>query len=353
MDAFRTRVRTLDPKFGTEREEIARFLGARDLDFDDDIELAVLVDYDGEPAASACLAGSVVKGVAVSVGSEGEGLADLAVSSILTEASRLGRAPLRAYTDPKNIVLFRSMGFVELARAGDDAVLMESDSRTFGRWANDGRAALRIDQIPGGNRIGAVVVNCNPFTLGHRSLIERAAARCDVLLVFVVETDKSSFPADARRRMVVRGTADLANVRVLASGPYIISEATFPTYFLKEKTRATGINARLDLDLFAQRIAPAFRIQVRFVGTEPYCAVTALYNDAMKRLLPPRGIEVVEFPRLEAGGEPISASTVRRALRAGDVEALAALLPPTTVEYLRSPEAASVLERIRAGDSRH
>jgi [citrate (pro-3S)-lyase] ligase len=140
---------------------------------------------------------------------------------------------------------------------------------------------------------------------------------------------------------------------VVKSGPYLISEATFPTYFLKEKTRATEIHARLDATLFAARVAPALGIEARFMGTEPYCAVTGLYNAAMKEILPAHGVAAEELERLESGGAAISASSVRAALKAGDRDALAALVPETTMAYLRSAEAAGVVEKIRAGTARH
>jgi len=365
MDEYRATVEILHPLHAPDRRRAEEFLQARGLSPERDIDLTVLVSYDGKPAATASLSVDVVKEVAVDPSLEGEGLAALAVSRILSEAAARGRHLLRVYTSPKNIATFASFGFALLARSGDDAVLMESDPRAFGRWAARAReqlgyaapsesgAAPAAESAPGIYPVGAAVVNCNPFTRGHRSLIERAAARCVVLLVFVVQSDKSSFPADVRLRLVREGTADLPNVLVLPSGPYVISEATFPTYFLKEKSRATEIHARLDLVLFAEKISPAFGVGARFVGTEPYCAVTSLYNSLMAEVLPPRGVDFVELPRKEEAGAAISASSVRAAIRDDDWVLLESLVPPTTMEYLRSPEAAPVLERIRTGSTRH
>lgn len=366
MDEYRATVEILHPLHAPDRRRAEEFLLARGLSPERDIDLTVLVSYDGKPAATASLAVDVVKEVAVDPSLEGEGLAALAVSRIISEAAARGRHLLRVYTAPKNLATFASFGFALLARSGDDAVLMESDGRAFGRWAERAREALGLAAPPeagvpaagaeapaGLYPVGAAVVNCNPFTRGHRSLIERAAARCGALLVFVVQSDKSSFPADVRLRLVREGTADLPNVLVLPSGPYVISEATFPTYFLKEKSRATEIHARLDLTLFAEKICPAFGVGARFVGTEPYCAVTSLYNSLMAEVLPPRGVDFVELPRKEEAGAAISASSVRAAIRTDDWGLLESLVPPTTLEYLRSPEAAPVLERIRTGSSRH
>ncbi len=42
-------------------------------------------------------------------------------------------------------------------------------------------------------RIGGIVMNCNPFTLGHKYLVEYAAREMDYLYLFVVEEDLSFF----------------------------------------------------------------------------------------------------------------------------------------------------------------
>lgn len=380
MDPYRVQVEVHSPITKAARLEAEPFLVERGLDPERDVELMVLVRYDGKIAASASLWGDIIKEVAVDPLLEGEGLASIAISRIITEAHDRNRNPLRVFTAPKNRPVFESLGFVLLASSENgksrtnastsQAILMESDRRNFHRWVETAKEELtkqgfltRPDTIVNPrspvsgtlqkHRVGSVVVNCNPFTLGHRSLIERASARCDNLVVFVLEADKSSFPAAVRLNLVRQGTADLPNVGVIPSGPYLISEATFPTYFLKEKSRATEVHARLDIQLFGTRIAPSFGITARFMGTEPYCPVTNLYNTLMKELLPPLGIETVELPRAEADGKAISASSVRQALRTGDWQTLETLVPETTLRYLRSPEAAEVITKITAGTTRH
>ena len=74
----------------------------------------------------------------------------------------------------------------------------------------------------------------------------------------------------------------------------------------------------------------------------------------MKEQLPKAGINCIIVPRKQAGGKAISASTVRQCLQNGDWAALETLLPKTSLDYFRSPEAAPVLERIRrAGNVVH
>lgn len=183
-------------------------------------------------------------------------------------------------------------------------------------------------------KVGAIVMNCNPFTYGHRYLIEYASARVDCLIVFVVEEDKSLFSFGERFAMVRDGAADLANVRVVPSGDFILSQRTFPEYFLKIEDEDIVRNVEYDITLFAERIAPALHIASRFVGEEPEDAVTDEYNSAMKRILPAHGIDIVEVPRRKANGNYISATTVRKCLEANDLPALDALVPETTKRIL-------------------
>lgn len=183
-------------------------------------------------------------------------------------------------------------------------------------------------------RTGAIVMNCNPFTLGHRYLIEYAASRAEHLYIFAVEEDKSFFPFADRIELIRKGVADLKNVTVLPSGKFIISSLTFREYFGKAELQDKKIDASLDVQIFGQYIAPALGINVRFAGEEPFDKVTLQYNEQMKRILPSFGIEFVEVPRKEEGGAAISASRVRALLKEKKFEEIKALVPNTTYEYL-------------------
>lgn len=185
--------------------------------------------------------------------------------------------------------------------------------------------------------IGSVVMNCNPFTLGHRFLIETALTQCDFLIIFVVQEDKSRFPFEDRLRLVKEGVADLKNVAVFPSGRFVLSSLTFSEYFNKSKLQDRTIDTSLDVTLFARDIAPCLHITKRFAGKEPFDAVTRQYNETMHRILPEYGIEFVEIPRKTAvqGGEVIiSASRVRDLLEKGDFDAIRPLVPESTFHYL-------------------
>jgi [citrate (pro-3S)-lyase] ligase len=185
-------------------------------------------------------------------------------------------------------------------------------------------------------RMGGIVMNCNPFTLGHRHLIETAAAKVDFLLVFVVSEDKSIFPFADRFKLVDLGTSDLPNVGVIESGKFIISAKTFSGYFNKASLQNVIVDSSEDVTIFAQEIAPAAHISIRFVGTEPFDKVTNQYNRTLSRILPEYGIEFEEIPRRESGGDAISASRVRKLLEEQKFDEIATLVPPTTLEYLKT-----------------
>lgn len=97
--------------------------------------------------------------------------------------------------------------------------------------------------------------------------------------------------------------AHLPNVVLHDSGPYIISNATFPSYFLKDEAAVIDGHARLDLAVFT-KIAAALNITARYVGEEPTSQVTGLYNQIMCEQLPKAGIECVVVPRKEATARP-------------------------------------------------
>ncbi len=181
---------------------------------------------------------------------------------------------------------------------------------------------------------GCIVMNCNPFTLGHRYLIEYASQQVDNLYIFVVEEDKSAFKFSDRFTLVKEGTKDLENVTVISSGKFIISALTFKAYFEKGEKQDVVVDTSNDLNIFGRYIAPALDITVRFAGEEPLDKITKQYNSNMKLLLPKYNVQFVEIPRKESGEEVISASRVRKLLDDKNFDAIAKLVPPTTLEFL-------------------
>lgn len=293
------------------------------------VEHTVLVWEDEELVATGSREENILKCIAVSDSCQGQGLLAVVITQLRQNAFQAGCSHLFLYTKPQNEYLFASLFFHAVART-DKVLLMEDGARGISRFLES------LDRPEGA--CGAIVMNADPFTLGHRYLVEEASRRCEKLLVFVLSEDKGRFPATVRMELVRRGTADLPNVSVLPTGPYLISSATFPTYFLKDRDRADAVHCLLDVEIFTKYFAPYFSITRRFVGSEPLSALTARYNEILKEELPRRGIAVEEIPRLEKNGVPVSASAVRAALDRCDLEAVRTLVSATTFNYLFQEE---------------
>lgn len=183
--------------------------------------------------------------------------------------------------------------------------------------------------------IGACVVTCNPFTKGHRYLIEYAAKQVNWLYVFVVEEDAFYFSFEERLEMVQRGTIDLGNVIVVPGGRFMISNETFKNYFEKEVNSNVIIDATKDVFLFKNHVAPSLNIVKRYIGEEPNDYITAQYNDTLKKNLSDI-MEVVEISRKKECGEVISASRVRKLVEENNWEEVKRLVPNTTFSYMRN-----------------
>jgi len=312
---------------GPKKEKWRAFLSRMGLEADEQVQSTVLV-WDGDTLiATGSRQDHILKCIAVDASRQGEGLTATVLSALRGDAFSAGHDHLFLYTKPRNKWMFQSLFFYPVAQTAD-VLLMENRKDGIGSFLRS------LPKAPG-QTVGAVVMNCNPFTLGHRYLIETAAAECGRLYVFVLSEDKSQFSAALRIELVRRGTADLPNVTVLPTGPYLISSATFPTYFLKDREQATQVQCALDIQVFSNHFAPYFGITRRYVGTEPLSPMTARYNEALKQHLPEAGIALREIPRLESGAEPISASRVRQLLEEKNWPALEALLPQTTLDYLK------------------
>lgn len=305
------------------------FLKAADLTPNDDIEETVLLWEEEQLIGTGSRDGNLLKYIAVSPDYQGMDMTSVILSHLKNEAFLEGHNHLFLYTKPENEKMFNSLFFYTVAKT-DTVLLMEN--------RKDGiiEFLAQFESEKANEKIGAIVMNANPFTLGHRYLVETASKQCDKLYVFVVSEDKSRFSANDRMEMVRLGTADIENVTVLPTGPYLISSATFPTYFLKEREKSTEIQCALDVEVFIKYFVPKFSIDYRFVGTEPLSPITQKYNQTLKSKLTKNGIQVCEISRLELGNSVISAGRVRDLLDQGNMGDVKSLVPSTTFEYLKN-----------------
>ena len=303
--------------------------------------------YDDEMniiATGSCF-GNTLRCMAVSSAHQGEGLMNQIVTHLISIQFERGNTHLFLYTKCNSAKFFGDLGFYEIARIDGQIVVMK-------RFTSDNTQILSetSSETQKDLRIAALVMNANPFTLGHQYLVEKAAAESDILHLFIVSEDQSLVPFSVRKQLVLEGTAHLDNIIYHESGPYIISNATFPSYFQKDADAVMESHANLDLTIFV-RIAQALGINCRYVGEEPNSQVTGIYNEIMAKKLPENEISCTIVPRKEANGAVISASTVRTALKNDNIELLKTLVPETTLRYFQSEKAAPVIAKIKAAEN--
>lgn len=304
-------------------------LRASGLEADNDADCYILIYENGRLLATGARKENILKCIAVDEERKGEGLTATLLTELRKNAFENGYSHLFLYTNPKNRIMFESLFFYPVAET-ENVLLMENKKDGINSFLTS------LKKADGNGNIGAVVMNCNPFTLGHRYLIEKASNECDALYVFVLSEDKSKFAAKDRLEMVKRGTADIRNVCVLPTGPYLISSVTFPTYFLKNRDNIPEIHCRLDIEIFAKYFVPRFGITKRFTGTEPLSRATEIYNRTLSEFLPKSSVEYCELERLEIDGCTVSASRVRGLLEDGDITEVKKLVPKTTFDFLCS-----------------
>lgn len=345
---------------------------------------AAMLDEDYHVIATGSLFGNTLRCMAVSSDHQGESLMNAIVSHLVEVQYSRGNYHLFLYTKCDSARFFGNLGFYEITRVPEENIVFMENKRTGFR---DYLAALQQEtqqaettardeanagepgpshpaeavRTPGGacaagpaalnqrGRVGAIVMNANPFTLGHRYLVEQARAACGVLHLFMVSEDVSLVPFSVRKKLILEGTKDIPGIIYHEAGSYIISSATFPAYFQKGDNAVIRSQAGIDARIFTQ-IAAALGITDRFVGDEPTSVVTGIYNEILSTALPEAGVACHIIPRKEADGKAISASTVRSCIHDGRLEDIRSLVPETTYRYFASPEAAAVIGRIRAAE---
>ena len=342
----------LHPTIPRQRRQIEMFLHTNGLRYDDvDYYAAIVDESSDEMIAGGGLKGSVIKCVAVAEGHKGEAVANVIVSHLIAKANAEGCQCVKLYTKPDNRQLFESLSFRLIAES-PNAILMETGVGGIEKYSEELRVKseeLRVKSEELGVKseelkndesvvlnarkpIGVIVMNANPFTLGHRFLVEQSSELVERLYVVVVREDCSMFSYNERKAMVSQGVRDIGNVVVVDGSDYAVSAATFPTYFLKQLSDATDTQIILDLDLYRRRIAPALGATIRFFGSEPTDPLTRRYNELMHQQLGEEHVH--EIQRKQQEGSAISASRVRKAMMEGCIWDAIQLVPPTTIPYI-------------------
>jgi [citrate (pro-3S)-lyase] ligase len=316
------------------------FLYRAGISIEENVEYTIgLYDRD-RLIGTGSIAGNVLKCIAIDEEYTGGRAINILISHLMDVVFERGYTGCYVYTKPSASKSFEYLGFKEIARVTDKLVFMEKAVFGFPKFLE----ALKEKRVEG-NEIAGIVMNANPFTNGHLHLVETAAKENDVVHLFVLSEDASVFPAEDRYELVKKGVAHLDNVYVHRTGNYMVSMATFPSYFLKETADVTKIHATLDAIIFKKYIAPTLSISRRYVGEEPYSLSTNIYNQSMAEVFDGNP-QLIVIPRKKAGGSVISASRVRKLLEEGRLEEIKLLVPNTTYEYLISPKGQMVRNKL-------
>lgn len=346
-----------------ERDEVDAFLQGFGLILDWDVDFTLVIrDRAQGPAAhrapivaTCSKAKSVLKCFAVVEERRGEGITAVLITALIDKLFSEGIYHSFIFTKPAQAHTFADLNF-QLIHSNTEVALLENGLYDIHKALKQMNENYSI----GAAEKAALVMNCNPFTLGHYYLIEEASRQHQEVLVFIVEEDQSLFPFKTRYELVRKGVANLENVKVLPSGEYIISSATFPAYFIKEEGERLRAYTTLDAAIFGKYFCKRFNIIKRYVGEEPHCKVTATYNEALQSVLPSYGVEVTQIPRKSFAEDVISASRVRKLLKEakdGDLQSqlhlLNNLLPEVTLEFLRTSQGREIVEKLNNSDSPH
>jgi [citrate (pro-3S)-lyase] ligase len=353
------RQETLDLNNPFDVKLVTGFLLELGFEFDPaDVESTMIVyNLKGELVGTGSHQGRILKYVAVSPKFRDTTAFALIVTYMTEKLLKIYKHTF-VFTRPENSVRFRGLGFSEIASSPPLFTLLEFGFESIFTYQDYLKSLKKKTET---TSIASIVVNCNPFTNGHLFLIEKAAAENELVYLFVVEEDLSAFPFAIRWELIKKGIAHLKNVLMVRGGMYIVSGSIFPAYFLKNETVSDVMEkqAELDVRIFAEYVVPVLGIKKRYIGTENYCATTAAYNKAMKKILPSYGVEVIESMRKVAiSGSSvlpdfISASKIRQAIKMDKLDDFKEFLPESTREFLYSDDSLEIRNKIKQGEGRH
>lgn len=342
-------VEKINLKKESQINEVKSFLNKFELELDDNVDYTIVIRVDGKIKATCSKAKSVFKCFAVSKELQGEGISNKLITALNDRLFEEEMYHSFIFTKPENISVFEGLNY-KLVYQVEKAALLENGMYDINKYLNKIKKKYNLQKD---RYRAALVMNCNPFTLGHRYLIEEASKNAEEVIIFIVEENKSLFPFNVRYELVKEGVKDLKNVKVIAGGEYIISQATFPSYFLRKKDDILSAYTEMDAGIFAEYFCKKFNICKRFVGEEPYCQVTKQYNKSLKKKLNEYNIELCIIKRKAHNDIAISASEVRNLIKGDSFEKVKEIVPEITWTFLNSVKGKEIVERIKVSNSPH
>ena len=325
---------------------ILKLLQAEGIKRDRNLDYTVAAyDSDYNIIGTGSCFGNTLRCLAISHEHRGEGLTNKILSHLIQYQFERGNFHLFIYTKYTTYHLFKTLGFYEIVNIKDQIVFMENKKTGFSDYLNSLKNTKPKDNT-NYKKIASIVMNANPFTLGHLYLIEKASQENDLVHLFIVSEDKSIVPFDIRKKLIMEGTKHLKNIIYHDTGYYIISSATFPSYFQKDEKDVIESHANLDIEIFI-KIAKVLDINVRYVGEEPTSLVTGIYNQIKKKKLNENGIKCEIIDRKKNNEEIISASEVRKAIKEGRFDDMKNMVPECTYKFFTSNEGKNIVEKIK------
>lgn len=289
-----------------------------------------LVDEDGSLVGTGSVAGNVLKYIGVKNEDAEQGARfNKVVSSLMQYLVNEKIFHSFVFTKAKYASSFEHLHFNLLAKT-DVAAFLEYGTPDVDEF---------VEKLPkvkdqANKKVAAIVMNANPFTLGHQHLVKLASEENDLVYVFVVANDVSLFSFSERMKLVKEGTKEFNNVKVVSGGDYMVSPATFPAYFLKTPDDLISVQTTIDASVFKNKIAPGLNITRRYIGKEPFSRTTHYYNVSLAHELGP-DIEVIVVKRLEEENEIVTATKVRQLIKAGNLKEINKFVPESSYEFIK------------------
>jgi [citrate (pro-3S)-lyase] ligase len=314
---------------------VKKLLKSQNLKYESSVDYTIGIYDEGVLIATGSIFKNVIKMVAVEENRHGENLTALVLTHLILKLSESEVYKYFIFTSPENLQYFIDFSF-KLVAMTDKVALLENNIYPIEERLIDLKQTFQTKEM-----VAAIVMNCNPITNGHLYLIEKAAKENNHVIIFLVEEDQSVFPFKTRLELVSKSIKHLKNVQVVPSTPYIISNATFPTYFLKKLNDVAKQQMILDVTIFKKYFIPICGIQKRYVGSEPTDETTEAYNQTMKSLIKD---QLVIVDRIAHQGKIISASYVRMLAKEKKFDFIKPLVPRATYQFLKSKKGVKLFE---------
>ncbi len=322
----------------SERKKQISFLHQYHLDYEWDINYAIIIEENNEIIATASLANNVMKCFLVKKEHKNKQLTSKMFHHLENVLQEKGINHFFVFTSPENERIFLSLNMHKIVETMN-TVLFEG-----GMNINHVLQDLKEEYQLSDNKKACVIINANPMTNGHLYLIETASKENNEVLVFVVSEDLSSFPFTDRFGIIKEATKHLENVTVLPTLSYLVSKLTFPKYFLKEDQLINEEQTLVDVLVYKKYYRKIFNINKRYLGEEPFSFNTSKYNETLKTYL---NDQIVIVKRKEHNNKAISASLIRQLIKSDNFDKINEYVPTATMQYFQTVEGKKVIDKIK------